>query len=290
MGYLHAAPLALLVLPFLCDDCDFFGFEKGKDIKTPSKSKTVMKLVISEPKFLKESIGIISELVNDVTLRVDSNGIQIVAMDPANVALVNFRLLSSAFAEYDVSSPMDFSVNLDNIKNVLKRAKPTDSIVLSMEKGDNRLSIGLVGNNRRTFNIPLINMDSSEHKIPKLSFSTRVEMPSDQLDDAVEDVGIIAESVALMIKEGKFLINSENNLSEAKVEMPDTDAISIVSNKDEDVMAKYSIDYLRKMVKGSKLADNVVVEFNKDYPLKLGYTVVDKVHLEFILAPRVSND
>ncbi len=249
-----------------------------------------MKLTLAEPKFLKESIGIISELVNDVTLRVDSNGIQAVAMDPANVALVNFRLFSSAFAEFDVKTPMELSINLDNLKNVLKRAKPTDSVVLSRETGDNRLNITLAGNTKRTFHIPLINMDSSEQKIPKLTFSTRVEMPSDQLDEAIEDVGIIAESVALMIKEGKFLINSENNLSEAKVEMPDSDSMILVSKKDEDVSSKYSIDYLRKMVKGSKLADNVAVEFNNDYPLRLAYTVIDKVHLEFILAPRVSND
>ena len=37
-----------------------------------------MKLTLAEPKFLKESIGIISELVNDVSLKVDSNSLQIV--------------------------------------------------------------------------------------------------------------------------------------------------------------------------------------------------------------------
>ncbi len=40
----------------------------------------------------------------------------------------------------------------------------------------------------------------------------------------------------------------------------------------------------------SKLSDNVVIQFNKDYPLRLDYTVVDKVQLRFILAPRVEND
>jgi hypothetical protein len=34
----------------------------------------------------------------------------------------------------------------------------------------------------------------------------------------------------------------------------------------------------------------VIVQFNKDYPLKLSYVSVDKVSLAFILAPRVEND
>lgn len=248
-----------------------------------------MRLTLAEPKFLKESIGIISELVNDVRLRVDSSGIQVVAMDPANVALVNFRLLSSAFVEYEVGNPAELSIGLDNLKNILKRAKPADSIVLSREDGDNRLKVDLVGASRRTFSIPLINMDSSEQKIPKLSFSTRVEMPAEQFDDAVEDVSIIADFVALMVKDNKFFVNSENNLSDAKVELPGTGSVSIASGH-EEVLARYSMDYLKKMVKGSRLSDSVVIEFNKDYPLKVSYTVLDRVHLGFILAPRVSND
>ena len=44
------------------------------------------------------------------------------------------------------------------------------------------------------------------------------------------------------------------------------------------------------MINGSKLSDEVVIQFNKDYPLKLEYKSVDKVMLSFILAPRVEND
>jgi hypothetical protein len=44
------------------------------------------------------------------------------------------------------------------------------------------------------------------------------------------------------------------------------------------------------MIAGSKLADNVTIRFNKDYPLKIEFKEVDKVMLSFILAPRVEND
>ena len=44
------------------------------------------------------------------------------------------------------------------------------------------------------------------------------------------------------------------------------------------------------MVSGSKIAANVTMQFNKDYPLMLEYKALDKVQLSFILAPRVDND
>jgi len=44
------------------------------------------------------------------------------------------------------------------------------------------------------------------------------------------------------------------------------------------------------MISGSKIASEVTISFNKDYPLKLEYSTIDKVMLAFILAPRVEND
>ena len=58
----------------------------------------------------------------------------------------------------------------------------------------------------------------------------------------------------------------------------------------EKVKAKYSIEYLKKMIGGSKLCDEVEIHFGKDYPLRLDYKTVDRVMLSFILAPRVEND
>jgi hypothetical protein len=44
------------------------------------------------------------------------------------------------------------------------------------------------------------------------------------------------------------------------------------------------------MMAAGKIADDVTIQFNKDYPLKLEYKAVDKIFLSFILAPRVEND
>ena len=44
------------------------------------------------------------------------------------------------------------------------------------------------------------------------------------------------------------------------------------------------------MITAGKLADNVTLFFNQDYPIKIEYKVIDKLLLSFILAPRVEND
>ena len=61
-----------------------------------------MKLVLAESKYFKDSISIISELVTEAKFNVSNNGLEMVAMDPANVAMVIFKMLSSCFTKYEI--------------------------------------------------------------------------------------------------------------------------------------------------------------------------------------------
>ncbi len=88
-----------------------------------------MRLTLSDSRLLKESVNVISELVNEVTFKVGKAGMELLAIDPANVAMIDFKLSPDAFAEYNVDADTNLSVNLESLKAILKRAKPEDSIV-----------------------------------------------------------------------------------------------------------------------------------------------------------------
>ena len=81
----------------------------------------IMKLTLAEPKFLKESINIISELVNEARFKVSKEAIELVAMDPANVAMVIFKLLSSSFTEYDVKKDVEIAIR--ELEDAKRRAE-----------------------------------------------------------------------------------------------------------------------------------------------------------------------
>ena len=249
-----------------------------------------LKLSLAEPKVLVDSINIISELVNEVRLKVDRDKIELIAMDPANVAMVIFNLLSSAFSEYKVEKPEEIGISLDSLKAILRRVKPSDVITIELDRERNRLKIQLRSENVRTFNLALIDIEDKHQKIPELSFPLKVEMNSAVFDEAIQDMDVIAESVALVADKDRFLVEAESNLSDAKSEIGKDSGVVIKSSSKDAIKAKYSIEYLKKIIKGSKLSDKVVLQFNKDYPLRTDYLVKDKLSLSVILAPRVSND
>jgi len=245
-----------------------------------------MKLTLSEPKFLKDSISIISDLVSEGTFKINPDAIELIAMDPANVAMVIFKLLSSAFVEYNVKEDVALSINLNDFKQVLRRAKPNDAVTLEIE--DNKFKITFNSNTTRTFSLPIIDIEEKQQKIPDLKFKATITTNSKVINEAIEDADIIAESVNFVVENQVMNISASGDLSKANITIkPDNDT-KIIS--DEKVKSKFSIEYLKKMMQGSKLADKVVLQLGSDYPLKLEYKVLNKVQLSFILAPRVDND
>ena len=225
-----------------------------------------MKLTLAETKYLKDGLGVISEIVTEATIKVNTDGLEIVAMDPANVALVVYRLLSSSFVSYEIQEPTTITINLNNLKQVLRRVKGSDTLTMELE--ENKLKLTLQSTTKRIFFLPLIELEEKEQKVPDLSFSATVVTQSSQFIDAVDDVDVVGESVTFAVKDSTFIISSKGDLTKATVDIP-ADKTTKVVCEDEGLKAKYSIEYLKKMMQAAKLSDTVQIKFSRDYPLKL---------------------
>lgn len=245
-----------------------------------------MKLTLAEPRILKESISIISELVTETRIQVDENKLEIIAMDPANVAMVVFRMPSVIFAEYNVEGEEIISINLNQFKQILRRSKNKD--VMTLEKDKNKLKIVLKEKSTRTFSIPLLDLEDRQQKIPELDFKAKITMASTTLNEAIDDVDVVSESVSFATQDKTFVVTASSDLSNAQVVIREDDDMAIHTS--ENHKSKYSTEYLKKMILASKLAQKVSINFSNDYPLKLEYLEKDKMSLSFILAPRVDND
>lgn len=249
-----------------------------------------MKLTLSEPKHLKDSISIVSELVTETRMKVSKTGITIISMDPANVAMVIYKLLSSSFSEFQLDDDIELGLNLNNLRQILKRVENSDILTLETDSDVAKLKITVKGKSTRRFAIPIIESDDREQKEPVLEFPVEISMPASTLSSAIDDADVVSDAVSFIAEKGKFTIQASGDLNDAEIEMAADDDVKITSSSDDTLKSKYSLEYLKKMVSGSKISDTVLIQFNKDYPVKLSFVTVDKVSLSFVLAPRVESD
>ncbi|MGV8152129.1 MAG: hypothetical protein ACP5OG_03535 [Candidatus Nanoarchaeia archaeon] len=242
-----------------------------------------MLLKLDHPKLFSEIVSIISELVLEVRIKVGKDGMSIIAIDPANVAMVSFKLPNTAFSELEIENDEVLGVSLENLKAVLRRCSSGSTLVLTRE--ENSLKIEIIDKIKREFNLSLIEIEGEEKSIPNLEFASKVEMSSVDFAEAIEDSGVVADSCSFISEPDKFIIQARGSLNSFK-SVFSSDEINIHA---EEASSKYSLEYLQKMIKATKLTDKTIINFSTDYPLKLDF-ITPFLELNFILAPRVENE
>jgi proliferating cell nuclear antigen len=228
-------------------------------------------------------IGIISELVTEVKIKVSpENGMHLTALDPANVAMVYFNIPSELFSEFVADKEEILGVNLSNLKSILRRCGMGSSLTLETE--DNTLKLGIQDKIKRDFTLALIDVEGEEKELPEWEFKSVVKMDSQAFVDAIEDCLVVSDACTFIAEPSKFIIEA-GGLNTARAEFS-SDEVQLFADSSS---AKFSLEYLNKFIKGSKIASKVELNFSDNHPMRINFPS-GKIMLSFVLAPRVEQD
>lgn len=240
-----------------------------------------MLIKLDYPKILADGIGILSDLVTEAKLRFDQQGMSIVAIDPANVALVSFKLPKESFSQFEADNDI-LGISLESLRSVLRRTKPGSSLVLQTD--ENKLKIEIHDKIKRTFSLALIDIEAEDKTVPNLDFSAKIQMNCVDFAEAIEDCSVVADSCSFIAEPAKFIIEAKG-LNSARSEFS-SDEVTLQA---ENAKSKFSLEYMNKFIKAARLSENVVINLANDYPLKLEFKT-EKLEMIFILAPRVETE
>jgi len=243
-----------------------------------------MRLLTSYPELLKVPIGVISELIDEGIFDIKKDVFEFVSTDRAMICMVDFKLFSSAFDEYEVEKDYSIGINIETLADILSRVKKKDKIV--WEYNNNKIIITLSNLAKRRFEIPTLDLTrESLPDISQLKFNSKVTIESSLFAEAISDIDLVAESVVFLNDDEKFIISGTGDVSSAQLEIKKEDAIEFETT--EHSRARYPLDYIKKIAKIKSLADNLTIEFSTDYPCRISTKILDKVYISFIVAPRI---
>ncbi len=263
--------------------------EKKSEKKQEDSKESAFKAVLSDVSLFRDSLTAINELVNEAIFKVKADGIYLTATDPTMVALVDYKLLSSAFESYAVHEAEDIGLNIENLLAVLKRAKAGEKVTLDFAKGANKLLVTISGASTRKFTIPVLDIEKGEVPEMSLEFTATIEVKTNVLIDGIDDASIVTDTVILGASANEFTMRAEGDLSKVEIilEKGSPDLIGIEAKT--AVSSKFSLEYLKKIVRGAKIADTAKIQLGNDYPLKVTFRAVDNLQISYVLAPRVED-
>lgn len=248
----------------------------------------MVKIVTSDIKTLRDSFDTISQIIDEASVRFRKNGIELTAADRAMVAVVDFSMSKNAFETYECDTEMSIGLNLLNFLSILKRAGNNDKLTLEPTEG--KLNILFEGSSRRSFAVPLIELSKDEiPAIGQFDFPASFVIDAGVLIQGTEDADIFADSLIFEVSGTGMKLSAEgdNNKSELILEK-NNQALQELNVKDS-VKSRYPLDYLKKMLKASKLVGIAKIFLGNDYPMKIEFAG-DNVKMGFVLAPRVQED
>lgn len=235
---------------------------------------------------LRETIEIISTLVDEAKFTISKDDIGLKVVDTAHVAMLELSLSKEAFEEYKFT-PMQIGVDIDKIKEVLKLAHPGDVIDLKIDESKNKLIIG-VGNVTRVMS--LVDTGSiSDPKVPNLTLPAKITVKTDELRQGIKASESVSDHITLKASPEGFEIVSEGETDSVNLKLP-KDLLERIECK-EPVKSMFPLDYFSNIVKSLSTSKSVTLYLGNDYPVKMEFELsAGKGRGTYLLAPRVESD
>lgn len=235
---------------------------------------------------LKTVLDAVAPLVDEVKLQCTPEGINLKAVDPAHVAMVDLSVGKGAFQEFKADD-MDMGIDLDKLKDILKLAGSQDVIELEYKEDAHRLVFKIGHITRRMALVDTQNM--GDPKVPNLNLPNQVTITSGELQQGIKASEAVSDHIALVAEGTSFELVAEGDTDQVHLRLEGDELVKIEAP--DRSRSLFSLDYFSNMAKVVKNTDPITLHLGTDYPVKLEFSIADGAgHVTYLLAPRIESD
>jgi proliferating cell nuclear antigen len=244
-----------------------------------------LKMVLSDAKIWKNIIESLT-LLDEANFIASERGIELRAMDPSRVAMVDFFLPAKAFETYECTDTTRLGINLDEMTQIMRRSGTSDELIMELE-GTAKLVMTFKGQNVRSFGISLLDLGDSEYPAPTIESKAKVKLTAEALQQAVKDAEIIGDHIRIVTDDNGITLSASSETKDVKIFIEKDSDVIAEFNVKEDSSAMYSLSYLSEMTKAIKASELVMLAFSASMPIQLEFPIVAGGKLTYYLAPRI---
>ncbi|RLG21649.1 proliferating cell nuclear antigen (pcna) [Candidatus Micrarchaeota archaeon] len=237
-------------------------------------------------KLFKDCVDAIVNLINEGEFEISSEGITLRAMDPSQIAMVDFKMPKKACSSYKVEGDVKIGVNFEDLSRVMGRARPEESLNLKLK--DSRLEMTFKGKFTRRFNLPLLDIGGTVPKEPKIEFDANIKLNASVLKDSLKDASLVSSHVVLSIDKNSFVIEATGDRGDVLIETKKEETVVIAHECTNNAKAMFPLEYLNDILKGADSSTVITLYLKTDAPLKVEYPV-GQAEIVYYLAPRIEN-
>lgn len=225
---------------------------------------------------LTKSLETITPLIQETNVRFKDEGIYIKAIDKTQILLVDFFMSKKAFDTYAVE-PSLVGLNILELKNMLSRSFGEDKLQLNLK--DQGLDVYLLGKIERKFYLSFLDLSEQNINLPKIRYEVEFNIAAGLLKEILTDINLVASTIIFKINDGKLIIEATGEKGNIKTTLPE---IKVKSKK--NFSAKFSLSFLRNIVKSMDNDKVLLIKLAEDVPIYIEYTLSKDCIIKFYLS------
>ncbi|MHB9287288.1 DNA polymerase sliding clamp [Halobacteriales archaeon Cl-PHB] len=232
-----------------------------------------------------DSVGV---LVDECKIHLNEDGLEIKAVDPANVGMVDMRLDETAFESYETDGGV-IGVNLVRLMDIAGMASGDQLVHLQLDEETRKLHISIDG---LEYTLALIDPESirEEPDLPDLDLPATIVIEGRDIDRAVTAADMVSDHIELGVDDAEevFYVSAEGDTDDVHLELGTDDLISLVAG---EAASLFSLDYLKDMNKAIPSDAEVTIELGEEFPVKMHFDVAEGDGVvTYMLAPRIQSN
>ena len=235
----------------------------------------------------KAAFEVLKDILNDVNMYFTSDGVKILTLDTARVALVDLELHADNFEEYECPSPIIAGVNVTNTFKLLKTISNSDTLTVDIKDKDS-MEIFIENPVKKTntkFKLKLLDIDEDHIEVPHVPVMVTTIMPSIDFQRICRDMNNLASELSIARHTDRLVISCKGDFADQETVVTCPDEIDTTCN------GVYSLKYLNIFTKATGMCSNVqLMHEEQNRFLILQYNVANLGDIKFYLATKADQD
>lgn len=245
-----------------------------------------MEISINNAKMFKDCVDALNILIDEGEFSVGADGVKLRAMDPSQIAMVDFVLPRHAFEKFEVANETRIGMNMDDLARIMGRVRVGEQLALKLD--ESRLGMVFKGKSSRRFSLPLLDASGITPKEPKIEFDSRIRIGGEVLREGLKDASLVSSHVTLKADANGFTIEAHGDKGDVINEIRKDEEALMEHAVKSDARAMYPLEYLNDILRSAASEAIVTLEMKSDAPIKVEYAIGDAT-VKYYLAPRIEN-
>jgi proliferating cell nuclear antigen len=234
-------------------------------------------------------VDAVKDILTEVNLDIDTNGIKIMAMDGTHTILVHMRLYADRFDEFRCTQKCILGVDFVNLNKMVKQIKNEDSLLLFMEKSNmSRLGIRIMNGEKQmvtTKYLNLMELDIKPIEIPPVHFPSVITMPSLDFQNIVKDLIQLGDKVEIKSVDNELSFRLEGG------EFGSQETICMMPTPQKEIVQGYFLlKPLALFTKCTGMSTDIMLYLKNNYPIIIEYSVAGLGEIKLALAPSTRSE